>query len=100
MATKKASSPRKKASGAKLPIDAVMRSTLKKLQSLAIETRLQADIEWCLGSYGFDKNPSGLVQAAARAAKALQRERTSNPKSVTAKLIKELENVSKGEGTS
>jgi hypothetical protein len=64
---------------------------LKKLQELNIEQALQADIEWCIGSYRSDNNPSGLYVMADRALQVLAFELTKDPKSVPAKLIKDIE---------
>lgn len=68
-------------------IEKVCEDILKKLQTLNIEPALQADIEWCLGSYRNDKNPSGLYIMAERALVVFKFEVSKNPKSVPAKLI-------------
>lgn len=68
-------------------IEKVCEDILKKLQTLNIEHALQADIEWCLGSYRNDKNPSGLYLMAERALIVFKFEVSKNPKSVPAKLI-------------
>lgn len=68
---------------------------LKKLQSLGIEQQLQSELEWCLGSYRFDKNPSGLYQVAGRALTILNAEKAKKTKGVTVKLIADLEKALK-----
>jgi hypothetical protein len=68
---------------------------LKKLQSLGIEQQLQSELEWCLGSYRFDKNPSGLYLVAGRALTVLNAEKAKKTKGVTVKLIGDLEKALK-----
>jgi hypothetical protein len=68
---------------------------LKKLQSLGIEEQLQSELEWCLGSYRFDKNPSGLHEVAARVLNVLNAEKAKKTKGVTVKLIADLEKALK-----
>ena len=64
---------------------------LKKLRTLQIEQGLQNDIQWCLGSYAYDKNPVGLFEMGARALKVFKDLKSINPKSVPATLVKNLE---------
>ncbi len=68
---------------------------LKKLQSLGIEPQLQSELEWCLGSYRFDRNPSGLREAVGRALAVLNAEKAKKTKGVTVKLIGDLEKAVK-----
>ena len=68
---------------------------LKKLQTLNIDQQLQADLAWCLGSYRFDKNPSGLYEMAGRALTILNAEKAKKTKGVTVKLIGDLEKALK-----
>jgi hypothetical protein len=70
-------------------------AALSKLQQLGIEQQLQADLEWCLGSYRFDKNPAGLYEAAGRALTVLNAEKAKKTKGVTVKLIGDLEKALK-----
>jgi len=67
-------------------------STLKKLN---IDQQLQADIEWCIGSYHADKNPIGLFDMVNRALPILKTELARKTKGVTSKLITGLEQVIK-----
>jgi formate-dependent nitrite reductase cytochrome c552 subunit len=76
-------------------LDKLSEETLKKFQSLGIEQQLQADLEWCLGSYRHDKNPSGLLGMMSRALDVLRAEQTKKTKGVTAKLITDLEKALK-----
>lgn len=72
-------------------IEKVNVEALKKLKSMGADEQLQADIEWCLGSYSYDKNPIGLYEMARRALKVFQEEKGKNAKAVPAKLITDLE---------
>ncbi len=75
------------------PLRKVSVEALKKLQSLNIQQQLQADLEWCLGSYTHDKNPSGLIEAVNRSLSALKAEQAKKTKGVTAKFIDDLEKM-------
>jgi hypothetical protein len=73
------------------PIVKTSETALKKLKDLGIENQLQADLEWCIGSYKADKNPIGLYEMAKRALVVFKENK--NNKGVTAKLISDLEKV-------
>ena len=62
---------------------------LKKLKDLGIDSQLQADLEWCLGSYKADNNPVCLYEMAKRALVVFKDNKST--KGVTAKLISDLE---------
>ena len=101
-AVKKTVSPAKKSTAvskpkekAALPIVKACEDSLKKLRALNIELGLQADIEWCLGSYRNDNNPSGLYLMAERALQVFKFELSKDPKSVPAKLLKDIEKALK-----
>ncbi|MBX2916459.1 MAG: hypothetical protein KF856_14410 [Cyclobacteriaceae bacterium] len=66
---------------------------LEKLKALSIEPQLQADLEWCLGSYRYDGNPVGLADAITRAIGILKAEQAKKTKGVTASFITSLEKV-------
>ncbi|HEY8936772.1 MAG TPA: hypothetical protein VIM65_16195 [Cyclobacteriaceae bacterium] len=89
--TKKVASKPKAASSSVDSIQKVSEETLKKLQSLSIDPKLQADIEWCLGSYAHDKNPVGLIEMLERSLTVFKNEQAKKTKGVTAKLIGDLE---------
>ena len=57
---------------------------------------LSAKLEWCIGSYKFDKNPSGLIETGAMALYALKEFKTKNPRKVSKKVIENLEKVISG----
>jgi hypothetical protein len=93
-APKKAAAPKKPAKKkveGTLPIVKANEEALKKLRALKIEQGLQNDIQWCLGSYAYDKNPGGLFEMGARAFKVFKDLRSINPKSVPTTLLKTLE---------
>jgi hypothetical protein len=71
------------------PIVKSSETALKKLKDLGIESQLQADLEWCLGSYKNDNNPIGLYEMVRRAVAVFKENK--NTKGVTAKLITDLE---------
>jgi hypothetical protein len=77
------------------PLEQASEEALKKLQSLGIEQQLQSELEWCLGSYRFDRNPSGLLIVAGRALAVLNEEKAKKTKGVTVKLIGDLEKALK-----
>ena len=100
--TKTAASKEKKAAPAKLKktsssseIEKTGEDILKKLQSLNIEKQLQADIEWCLGSYRHDKNPVGLIEIIKHSHVILKDELTKKTKGITAKFVSDVEKVLK-----
>ena len=43
-----------------------------KLVSLGIEAQLVSEIDWCLGSYSYDNNPTGLIQKGGDALNVLK----------------------------
>ncbi len=72
-------------------IDKVAEDILSKLKTLDIEHQLQADIEWCLGSYRYDHNPAGLFETASKALAVFKQEQAKKTKGVTAALISGIE---------
>jgi hypothetical protein len=73
------------------PIVKASETALKKLKDLGIDNQLQADLEWCIGSYKSDKNPVGLYEMVRRSVAVLKDNKAA--KGVTAKLITDLEKV-------
>ena len=88
-AKKVPSKPKKKA--VVVDIEKTTEDALAKLKALDIEYGLQADIEWCLGSYRADKNPIGLLDMINRALTIFKAELQKKTKGVNAKLIADLE---------
>ena len=77
-------------------IEKACETALNKLKGLNLEIPLQAEIQWCLGSYRQDRNPVGLYQMANRALKVFKAEQDKKTKGITAKLIGDLEKALKG----
>ena len=71
----------------------VSESILDKLKTLSLEPGLQSDIVWCLGSYGHDKNPVGLMEKSAQALVAFKAELGKKTKGITAKFISDIESA-------
>ena len=69
----------------------VTESLLDKLKTANLDLQLQADITWCLGSYGYDQNPVGLYDIAAKALELCKAENSKKTKGFTAKLITDIE---------
>jgi hypothetical protein len=72
-------------------IEKATEEALSKLKALGLEPQLQADIEWCLGSYKADSNPSGLYEMTERAIAVFSAEKDKKTKGITAKLITDLQ---------
>lgn len=94
---KKASAPKVKTESKKAghSVESACETALAKLRELDIEHALQADLQWCLGSYRADGNPIGLFQMLDRAVAVLEREKIAKTKGVTAKLVSDLAKVLK-----
>ncbi len=91
----KSSSPKPKAKAPGTKIEKVSEEVLQKLQTLGIDQQLQSELEWCLGSYRFDQNPSGLYEMAERALTVLTGEKDKKTKGVTTKLLGDIESALK-----
>jgi len=63
--------------------------SLEKLK-LPETAELQAKLAWCIGSYDYDKNPSGLTEFGEMALKALNRIKEKDPRKVSKKVIEGL----------
>lgn len=83
----------KSTSAATDQLEKISDEVLKKFKSLGIEEELQADLEWCMGSYRHDKNPVGLLGIIDRSITILKGEQVKKTKGVTSKLITDLEKV-------
>ena len=78
-----------------LSIDKACESALQSLRALNLDSQLQADLEWCLGSYKADNNPAGLYEMAQRAVAVFSDAKKKKTKGVTAKMVSDLEKVIK-----
>lgn len=74
-------------------IEKVASTVLEKLEELDIDPKLQSEIQWCLGSFKFDKNPVGLLEKLAEALPILKEEHAKKTKGITAKLIGDVEKL-------
>jgi hypothetical protein len=72
-------------------IEKVSKNILSKLKSLDLDQQLQSEIEWCLGSYSYDKNPTGLFETAERAMGIFKTEVARKTKGITAKFVADIE---------
>ena len=52
---------------------------------------LQSKLEYCIGSYDHDKNPSGLYEYGKIALNELKSFKAQNPRKVSMKVITDLE---------
>ena len=64
--------------------------TLKKLKQPEFEDII-SKLVFCIGSYNFDKNPSGLVEFGFKALEMLKEIRKTHPKKLPKNLIDNLE---------
>jgi hypothetical protein len=94
-ATKTGSSKAKPTAPAVNLIEKVSEEALKTLRSLGLDQQLQSDLEWCLGSYRSDKNPSGLYDVLDRALVIFNAEKAKKTKGLTVKQVGDLEKVLK-----
>lgn len=63
----------------------------EKLGKIGIEEQIQAELDYVLGSYGYDKNPVGLYEIGAKALEALKSYKELKPRAVSKKLITDFE---------
>jgi hypothetical protein len=77
-------------------IEKVSKDILAKLKATNLAPELQSEIEWCLGSYSYDKNPVGLYQTAQKSVAVFTEAKNNKVKGVTAKLISDIEKAIKG----
>ena len=54
-------------------------------------SEIQSNLEWCIGSYDYDKNPEGLTFYGRKALAALKAIKTKQPRKVAKKVIDDLE---------
>ena len=74
-------------------IEKVSEEILTKLKSLDLDQQLQADLEWCLGSYRYDQNATGLIEAMSKAHEVLKQAHTKKTKGITSTLLSTIEKV-------
>ena len=64
--------------------------TFRKINIL-IFMKLVSKLEFCIGSYNFDKNPAGLFEYGYKALGMLKEIKKKNPRKVTKDVISALE---------
>jgi len=57
---------------------------------------IQSKLEWCIGSYEFDKNPAGLHEYGSKSLEVLKSVKEKQPRKVTKKVIDGLEKALTG----
>ena len=95
---KKTSAPKKTAaakSSALPTLETVSTQVHSALEKLQLAPALRNDIEWCLGSFRHDHNPTGLLEKLTEATKILENVKKDKPKAITAKLLSDLQKVTK-----
>lgn len=63
---------------------------MQKLNSEEL-TEIQSKLEWCIGSYEFDKNPAGLHEMGLKSLDMLKVIKQKQPRKVNKKVIDGLE---------
>jgi hypothetical protein len=78
-------------------IEKACEAALEKIQKMGLDkfADLQSKLEFVLGSYRFDGNPSGLYEIGDKALKDLKKYKKANPRLVSKKLIDDLEKAIK-----
>jgi len=76
-----------------LRVEKACETALAKFQSLGNEkyADIQSKLEYVLGSYAYDGNPVGLYEYAEKSLKMLKALKKEKPRSVSDKLITDLE---------
>ena len=69
-------------------------TAIQKLND-AKNAELQSKLQWCIGSYDFDKNPAGLYEYGSQSLNTLKTVKAKQPKKVTKKVIDGLEKALK-----
>lgn len=93
--TPKKAPAKKKATSSSVKIDTAGEQALAALEQLNMEEGLRSELQWCLGSYRHDQNPSGLLETIAKALSVLKEAKAKNAKAVSAKLLTDLQKALK-----
>jgi len=72
-------------------LEQAAQTALDKLKSLNIEPQLESQLEWCIGSYRYDQNPVGLLEAVKQSITVFKAEQAKKTKGVTATFISGIE---------
>jgi len=104
--TNTASTPKKAAPAKKAPakktttkadpatqLEKACKDVVAKLQKMenGQHQELREKLEWCIGSYNYDKNPEGMVEYGKKASGALKEIREESPRKVSKKLVDDLD---------
>lgn len=81
----------KATSKAKPALDKIAKDALAKLKALKADEQLQADLEWCIGSYLHDQNPVGLIDSLEKSLGVFKTELARKTKGITAKFVADIE---------
>lgn len=98
--TKKAAAPKKAAAKSEpaSKLEKACKDAVAKFQKMEGDQYkdILEKLEWCIGSYNYDKNPEGLVQYGKQASDLLKEARKENPKKISQKLIDDLDKALAG----
>lgn len=72
-------------------VEKTITETVQKLEKLKLNEKLVSELSWCWVSFKNDNNPAGLIKKGQEAVAILKEAREKNSKSVTKKLIDDLE---------
>lgn len=72
-------------------LEKAISETIQKLTKLTPTSTLGAELAWCWESYQNDNNPEGVIEKSQVALEVLKAEKVKNSRSVSAKLIENLE---------
>jgi len=72
-------------------VEKIVSETIQKLEKLKLKDTLASELSWCWVSFKNDNNSVGLINKGQEALALLKEAREKNSKSVSKKLIDELE---------
>jgi len=72
-------------------VEKTILETFQKLEKLKLNNTLGAELCYCWVSFKSDNNPVGVIEKGRKAIEALKEGREKNSKSVSKKLIEDLE---------
>lgn len=72
-------------------LEKALPEAIKKLAKLDTGATLAEELEWCWNSFKYDNNPVGLVEKSRAALVLLKEAKEKNSRSVSGKLIENLE---------
>lgn len=72
-------------------VEKTILETIQKLEKLKMNDTLVAELSYCWVSFKSDNNPVGVIEKGMKAVEVLKEAREKNSKSVSKKLIEDLE---------